>query len=178
MDIEKRKYPIGKFDMPEVITQEQVEVWLKSIADFPQKLRKEVEGLDEIALTSQYRQGSWTIKQLVHHCADSHLNSFIRLKLALTEDTPTVKPYDENLWAVLPDAQTHPIESSLSILDGVHARWVQVVKNLTEAELKRAFFHPESQEKVSIQQNIGKYAWHGAHHLAHIQLAKETNEKG
>lgn len=172
-DIEKLKYPIGKFQKPKEILQEDIDRWIKIIAEFPQRVISQVENLSEIELKHRYRPQGWTIKQVVHHCADSHMNSFIRFKLALTEDTPTIKPYVEDLWAELPDAKNYPINDSLFILAGLHGRWVQLLKNLTAMELEKEFIHPASNERISIKTNIGMYAWHCEHHLAHIIIAKE-----
>src|SRR5690606_40023431 len=119
-------------------------------------------------LAKRYRPEGWTIRQLVHHCADSHMNSFIRFKLTLTEETPTIKPYLEDLWAELPDASHLPIDSSLDVLKGLHHRWTALLKSLTEEDLKRQFIHPETNERISLETNIGIYAWNGDHHLAHM----------
>lgn len=171
-DIEKLKYPIGKFRMPENITKKQVNEWIKVIEEFPNKLSHEVKGLAAYELEKKYRQNGWTITQVVNHCADSHMNSLIRFKLALTEETPTIKPYFENLWAELPDSKTYPIVDALKILDGLHARWSSLLKSLSKRDLEKEFIHPETKEKISLKTNIGFYAWHCEHHLAHILNAK------
>jgi len=121
-DLENLKYPIGKFEKPSMISQSQMEIWINAIEAFPKKLKEEINHLTESQLQRQYRPNGWSIRQVVNHCADSHMNSFIRFKLALTEETPTIKPYLENLWAELPDSKNYPIESSLKILEGLHKR--------------------------------------------------------
>jgi hypothetical protein len=171
-DIEKLKYPIGKFQTPIPMDKIQIENWIKVIEEFPKKLNNEVKDLTEIALKKQYRPDGWTIKQVVNHCADSHMNSFVRFKLALTENTPTIKPYFENLWAELPDAKDFPIESSLNILEGLHERWINLLKSLSDTDLERQFKHPETNKLISLKTNIGIYAWHCEHHLAHVKNAK------
>src|SRR5690554_6473415 len=173
-DLEKLKYPIGKFQKPKNIDKFQIEDWIKIIKVFPDKVVNEVKNLTEKELEKQYRPDGWTITQVVNHCADSHMNSFIRFKLTLTEDTPTIKPYFENLWTELPDSKNFPIESSLEILKGLHERWVNLMENLSEIELEKEFLHPESKERISLKTNIGIYAWHCEHHLAHIVNAKQN----
>lgn len=163
------RYPIGEFQCPEIITKEQLQLWINDIETLPEKLKEVVENLSNEALLRTYRNNSWTIRQLVHHIADSHLNSFIRFKLALTEDNPTIKPYDENKWAVLADTAIS-VEASLSIIEGLHQRWTHLLKTLSDAQLKRTFYHPDS-GLITLEKNIGIYAWHGNHHLAHVQQA-------
>lgn len=173
MNIEKLKFPIGKFEKPEVITVEQIKQWIAEIQSFPERLRNEVAHLTDMQLNTQYRQDGWTIRQVVHHCADSHINSFTRFKLALTEDKPTIKPYAEELWAELIDSKLYPISPSLQILEGIHERWTHLLKTLSPDQLKCTFIHPSSNEIISIAENIGIYAWHGNHHLAHINSLKQ-----
>lgn len=173
-DIEKLKYPIGKFQKPLKIDKIQIEEWIQIIEEFPEKLKNEVTNLTENELKKQYRPNGWTIYQVVNHCADSHMNSLIRFKLTLTEETPTIKPYFEQLWAELADSKNYPIESSLKILEGLHSRWVNLMKNLTESDLKKEFLHPENKEKICLSTNIGIYAWHCQHHLTHIINAKQN----
>ncbi|QEC53046.1 DinB family protein [Anseongella ginsenosidimutans] len=173
-DIEKLKYPIGKFQKPQNVDKIQIEEWIKTIEEFPDKVNNEVKNLTEKELEKRYRPNGWTIYQVINHCADSHMNSLIRFKLTLTEETPTIKPYFENLWAELSDSKNYPVESSLKILAGLHERWVHLMENLTEIELEKEFIHPENKEKVSLKTNIGIYAWHCKHHLAHIISAKQN----
>jgi len=173
-NLENLKFPIGKFLEPEIITTEQLKNWIEVIKHFPERLKSAISGLNEEQLQKQYRPNGWTIKQVVHHCADSHMNSLIRFKLTLTEDMPTIKPYLENLWAELPDAKDYPIESSLKIIEGLHEKWTTLLTSLSEQQLERTFIHPESNERISLKKNIGIYAWHCQHHLAHILIARNN----
>ena len=171
-DIEKLKYPIGKFRQPEKVENQHLENWIKIIEEFPQKLKAEIRNLSDTDLDKRYRPGGWTIKQVVNHCADSHMNSLIRFKLALTEDTPIIKPYQENLWAELSDSRDFPVQSALKLLEGLHERWVNLLKNCSDLDLEKQFLHPDAQELITLKTNIGIYAWHCEHHLAHINNAK------
>jgi uncharacterized damage-inducible protein DinB len=161
------RYPIGKFTFPETTTTEQRRAWIREIAEAPARLRAAVEGLSEEQLNAPYRPGGWTVRQVVHHLPDSHMNSYVRFKLALTEDTPTIKPYDEAFWAKLPDASRTPIETSIALLEALHVRWVPLLESITETNFMRAFRHPES-GLIRLDQNLALYAWHGKHHVAHI----------
>jgi hypothetical protein len=160
------QYPIGTFEFEGELTASVVEGWIREIEVLPSLLRDAVKDLNDEQLNTPYRTGGWTVRQVVHHLADSHMNAFVRCKLALTEENPVIKPYDEGKWAELPDYQL-PIDLSLSLLDTLHIRWVEVLRNLTSADLEKTFIHPDS-GKVSVGRNIGIYAWHGRHHLAHI----------
>ncbi|MCR8666976.1 putative metal-dependent hydrolase [Aestuariibaculum sp. M13] len=173
-NIEHLKYPIGTFKSSEIISETQIKDWIKTIRNFPTQLKLEVKDLSVSDLKKTYRPNGWNIMQVVHHCADSHMNSFIRCKLALTEETPTIKPYHENLWAELPDANNPSIESSLIILEGLHQRWTFLLDSLNASDLNKSYFHPESQSYVNLKTNIGIYAWHCEHHLAHIKIAKNS----
>jgi hypothetical protein len=173
IDTEKLKFPIGKFDSPTTITKDILEKWIADIATFPKRLSAEVIHLTDEQLDTQYRPDGWTIRQVVHHCADSHMNSLIRLKLALTEDQPTVKPYFEERWAELPDVKNMPIEPSLKMIEGIHERWAVLLNNLTEEQYERTFIHPEHGKIFRVDENIGVYAWHCNHHLAHITETKK-----
>jgi len=164
--MEKDRYPIGEFQCPDVISKENIQGWLEEIKTFPQRLKAVVENLSDEALASTYRENSWNVRQLVHHLVDSHMNSYIRFKLALTEDNPTIKPYAEDKWAELIDS-TMPIEISLTLLESLHLRWTFLLETLTDEMLKRTFNHPDS-GTTSLEKNIGIYAWHGNHHLAQI----------
>jgi hypothetical protein len=175
---ERLRYPIGKFALPgdSERTEEFFAEALRAIADFPQLLRREVETLNEAQLDSPYRPEGWTVRQVVHHCADSHLNSFTRFKLALTEDNPTIKPYFEERWAELPDAKSAPVEESLRLLEGLHARWTRLLQYLTPPDWEKTFIHPESCRTITLRENLALYAWHCRHHLAHIvELKKREN---
>ena len=177
MELEKLKYPIGKFVKPSSFSIEQLNEWINQIALFPQQLRNNLEGLSREELLWVYRpNGGWNIRQVVHHCADSHMNGLIRLKLSLSEDTPTIKPYLEGKWALMTDVNEAPIEDSIKILNGVHSRWVYLLKSLDSEDLKREFIHPEHGIHFSIAEHTANYAWHSNHHLAHIKQA--INHKG
>ncbi|WP_343535552.1 YfiT family bacillithiol transferase [Pedobacter sp.] len=173
-NLENLKFPIGKFQEPEIITTEHLKNWIEVIRHFPERIKSATAGLNEEQLQKQYRSNGWTIKQVVHHCADSHMNSLIRFKLTLTEDTPTIKPYLENLWAELPDAKDYPIEGSLKIIEGLHEKWTTLLTSLSEQQLERTFIHPESNERISLKKNIGIYVWHCQHHLVHILIARNN----
>lgn len=173
MEIEKLKYPIGLFQLPKKVTDELYESWIKDLSTFPEKIKKEVYGLTDEQLDTPYRPGGWTIRQVVHHCADSHMNSFIRLKLALTEEQPTIKPYFEERWAELTDSKKICVAPSLKIIEGIHQRWTILIRSLTDKEKTRTFIHPEHGRVFQLDEVIGFYAWHSEHHLAHIRIAKK-----
>ena len=164
------KFPIGQFNKPNVITENHIKEWIKSIAVFPESVIEITKSLNEDQLNYNYRPEGWTIKQVVHHCADSHMNSINRFKLALTEDTPTIRPYFENRFAELVDYTT-PINDSILILKGVHAKLTIILSQLTAVELKKEFIHPEHNTRFTLEETIGNYAWHSNHHLAHIKQA-------
>ena len=170
----KLKYPIGKFNRPDRIDSKQIEMWIREIELFPDRLKLITEKLTEEELKLSYRPGGWTIQQLVHHCADSHMNSFIRFKLSLTEENPTIKPYFEDRWAEMPDYSLVDTKESLKIIEGLHVRWVILLKSLDFSDLKREFIHPEYGKRFTVGENIGIYAWHSNHHLAHIKLALQS----
>ena len=170
--MEDLKYPIGQFKKPDIINDSHLKNYISIIALFPGKLKAEVEHLSEEQLDTPYRPDGWTVRQLVNHCADSHVNAFIRHKLALTENTPTICPYPEALWAELADAKV-PIESALITLKGIHERWVIVLKSLSEKQWQRGFIHPEKGRELSLRESTGSYAWHCEHHLAHITSLKK-----
>jgi hypothetical protein len=169
MDI---RYPLGKFNWTPGNTPQQRAAAIEEIAATPQKMRSAIAGLNDEQLNTPYRDGGWTVRQVVHHVPDSHMNSYIRFKFALTEEEPTIKPYDEARWADLIDARTAPLEASLSLLEGLHGRWVLLLRSLTDAELKRKFIHPEI-GTLTVDQYISLYAWHGKHHVAHITSLRD-----
>jgi uncharacterized damage-inducible protein DinB len=173
MILEEQKFPIGRYKKTETITTELLEQWINDIAHFPKKIKDAVEYLNDEQLDTPYRPEGWTIRQVVHHCADSHMNSFMRFKLALTEDKPTIKPYFEDRWAELEDSKTFPIKSSIQLLEALHARWTILLQNMEDKDLRRTFIHPEHGEEVQLDENIGIYAWHCNHHLAHITTLKQ-----
>ncbi|NDP26163.1 MAG: putative metal-dependent hydrolase [Flavobacterium sp.] len=170
-DIEKLKFPIGKCPKIDSISEKDLEPWIAIIELFPSKVKNLTSTLSDEELNWIYRPKGWSIKQVVHHCADSHMNSFVRFKLALTEEVPTIKPYEEALWAELADGNSDHILPSLQIIEGVHARWVLLLKSMGSTALKRQFFHPVNLKIASLEETIGVYAWHCNHHLAHIEQA-------
>jgi uncharacterized damage-inducible protein DinB len=161
------RYPVGKFHYEGAPNEEQKQIFLEEIAHTPAKLRAAVRGLSETQLDTEYRPGGWTVRQVVHHMPDSHLNSYVRFKLALTEDDPTIKPYAEDRWAELADSKATPVEVSLTLLDSLHDRWVRLLRSLGEEEWKRTFRHP-SLGPMTLEKTLALYAWHGRHHVAHI----------
>ncbi|WP_405101932.1 YfiT family bacillithiol transferase [Oceanobacillus sp. FSL H7-0719] len=163
------KYPIGELEVPEEVTLENVQVWLKEIETYANRLRNTVASLKEDELNRKYREGSWTVRQLVHHIADSQLNMYQRLKLALTDENPMVPNFDQDKWAVQPDTEL-PVESSLKMLEGINERIVSLGNSLTEEQLERNFKH-EINGEITVATKIAKLAWHEEHHLAHIKLA-------
>jgi uncharacterized damage-inducible protein DinB len=168
------RFPIGRFQVPDQVAAVDRARWLDALREAPRALRTAVTGLTPRQLDTPYREGGWTIRQLVHHVADSHMNAYVRFKLALTEDGPTVKAYDEAAWAELPDASM-PVEVSLDLLDALHARWVELLERLDEPAWRRSFVHPESGASVPLVRNLALYAWHGAHHTAHVSRLRERN---
>lgn len=170
---ENLSFPIGKFK-PNEVTEVLRQQYIETIAELPNKLRDAVKGLSEEQLETQYRPEGWTVKQVVHHVADSHSNSLIRFKLALTEDTPPIKPYMEDKWAELADSKHAPVELSLNQIDSIHARWTLVLKAMSAEDFDRNLFHPEHGE-VSLNYMLSLYDWHCRHHLAHITELKKRN---
>ena len=171
MEIEDLKYPIGKYEKNPDPSPEILKSWLEDLTHLPGKINKITRDLSEIELAYIYRPNGWSIKQVVHHLADSHMNSIIRFKLALTEDEPTIRPYFEDRWAKLHDVNAVDISESIQILSGVHSRLVSLLQSLTDNELRRGFIHPEYNTRMSILETIGMYAWHSNHHYAHIVQA-------
>lgn len=168
------RYPIGKWERVENPTDAQRSAWIDAIAATPANLRVAIAGLTPAQLDTPYRPGGWTVRQVVHHVPDSHLNAYVRFKLALTEDVPTIKPYDEARWAELADVKATPVETSLALLENLHNRWVVLLRSLAPADWARQFKHPEL-GAVSLDGNLQIYAWHGRHHVAHITALRERN---
>jgi hypothetical protein len=166
------QYPIGRFEFPPEVSSQDRERFIQEIAETPANLRSAVTGLSAEQLDTPYRPGGWTVRQVVHHVPDSHMNSYIRFRLALTEEEPTIKPYDETRWAELADSRTARIETSLALLESLHERWVLLLRSLSPADLRRQFRHPEL-GVVSLEKNLALYAWHGRHHVAHITSLRE-----
>ena len=161
------RYPIGKFEMPAQVTAASRQVAIQTIAETPTQFRAAVGGLNESQLDTPYRDGGWTVRQVVHHVPDSHLNAYVRLKLALTESSPTIKPYAEDKWAQLDDSRSTPIEVSLSLLESLHMRWDLLWRSLSPEDFSRKLIHPDHGER-NIDWLVFIYAWHGQHHTAHI----------
>ena len=166
--LEKLKYPIGKFECPCTITQATIDAWLSILKHLPNRLEQLVANLSDKQLDTVYRPNGWTIRQVIHHIADSHHHSYIRFKWAMTEDNPVIKAYNENTWAAQHD-YNQPIELSLLHIKVVHAKLVYYLKGLTIQQLQRTFIHPETNETVTLDKNLGNYAWHSNHHYAHIE---------
>lgn len=165
---EQLKYPIGKANIPAEITSKYIESCISIIEEHPRKIEKLIQNLSEEQLETRYRPEGWTIRQVVHHLGDSHTNSYIRFKWTLTEFKPTIKAYYEDRWANLSDTKYGPIELAMAYLKALHAKWVYLLKTLTEEDLNRSFIHPETNSEVSLKKNIGIYAWHCEHHYQHI----------
>ena len=171
--LEHLKYPVGRFETPDFVPPEQFGELISVLETFPAKLRAATESLSEAQLDTPYRPGGWTVRQVVHHCPDSHVNAYIRFKVALTEDFPTIKPYWEDRGAVLADYRLTPIHVSLDLLDALHHRWIILLRALDTADWARGYVHPEHQRRFTLSQVLAMYAWHSRHHLAHVtQLAK------
>jgi predicted tellurium resistance membrane protein TerC len=166
------KYPIGKYEAKEEYTKEEIEQFIEKIDLLPYKLEAAVAGLTEAQLDTPYREGGWTVRQLVHHVSDSHLNAYIRVKWALTEQTPTIKAYNQNGWAETPDTRLD-VEYPLGMIKSLHKKWVGLLKQLLPEQLHKEFVHPESGKHIRLDQMTGNYAWHGEHHLAHILALKK-----
>jgi DinB superfamily len=172
LELEKSSYPIGKFIALDHYSNEYLLEKIDEIATFPERLKSEVLLLTDEQLDTPYRKDGWTIRQVIHHCADSHMNCYIRIKWALTEENPIIKYYHEDRWSELHDNLTMPIQSSLLLLESLHFRLAYLMKSLSEDDLKKSFIHPEHSKEFQIKEIIGTYAWHGNHHLAHITELK------
>ena len=169
MTLEELKYPIGQANIPENITKKNIEDWISILERFPQELEFLVKELSDNQLDTPYRESGWTIRQVVNHCYDSHHNSYLRFKWALTEDKPVIKAYYEERWAELNDSKYAPIFLSIDALKALHAKWGYSLKGLTDSELEKTFIHPSGNNEVSLKENICIYAWHSKHHFAHIE---------
>lgn len=172
------RYPIGKledqhFSDKGTYDEEAKNSYLLDIKMCPSLIEYAITNLDEQQLNTPYRNGGWTVKQLVHHIADSHMNAYIRFKLGLTEDNPTIKPYDQSAWANLSDTENLPVNISITLLHALHVRWYELLKNMKENEWQRTVFHPEQKRKITLWNLLGMYAWHGKHHAAHITKLRE-----
>lgn len=172
-ELEKLKYPTGRFSPPEKLKKSEINKLIKEIDRLPKRLKEAVKNLSDEQLNTPYRKDGWTVRQVIHHLADSHINSYCRFRLALTEDNPTIKPYEEAKWAELPDSKTMPVKFSIDLLKNLHKRWVLLLKSMDKEQLKRTFYHPEQNKALPLYQVIAQYAWHSNHHLAHIQNLKQ-----
>lgn len=169
--MEDLRYPIGKFAAQETYTRQDLDQFISRIESLPARLEAAVKGFTEQQLDTPYRDGGWTVRQVIHHVPDSHMNSYIRIKWTLTEETPLIKAYDEKAWAETADAKFSP-DISLAFLKALHVKWTMLLRTLTAEDLKKKFLHPETQKHVPIDRLIHLYAWHGDHHLAHITQLK------
>lgn len=163
------QYPIGKYSMPQEISDEKLKEWIMILEMMPAQLRDMVSEMNDSQLDTPYREEGWTIRQVVHHLADSHHHSYIRFKWALTEETPVIKPYLQDKWTDLPDLDGMPVEWSLRHLEVVHYKLVRLLRMMTSEQLDRSFIHPDGNIKISLRQNVGQYAWHSMHHYLHIK---------
>jgi len=166
------RFPIGKFSYDGPLTEDRKQAFLDDIARTPANLRAAVKGLSDAQLDTPYRPGGWTVRQVVHHVPDSHMNSYVRFKLALTEDEPMIKPYAEDRWAELADSKATPVEVSLMLLESLHDRWVRLLRSLGPEDWKRTFRHPEL-GTMTLEKTLALYAWHGRHHVSHITSLRE-----
>ena len=169
------RYPVGRFVYSGNSSRAAINQSIADIEQFPAQLRAAVDGLDQQQLDTPYRDGGWTPREVVHHVADSHMNAYVRLKLALTEQAPTIKPYNEADWAKLADVSTIPIEVSLDLLDALHTRWVALLRAMPDSAFERIYIHPEQEKPVPIHAMTALYAWHGRHHAAHISALRKRN---
>ena len=165
---DETRYPVGRFDAPVSISADRRAAWIADVRELPAQLSAAVHGLNDTQLDTPYREHGWTVRQVVHHVADSHMNSYIRFRWALTEDHPPIKTYEQGMWAGLPDACTAPVAISLTLLEALHARWILLLTAMTDADFARGLQHPELGE-LKLDWMLGLYAWHGRHHTAHIQ---------
>lgn len=170
--IDEIRFPVGDFAIDPNVTVQKRAAWIQELAEAPAKLRAAVSGLSEVQLNERYREGGWMLRQVVHHLADAQLNGFVRFKLALTEDRPAIKTYEETLWAETPDGREAPVQLSLTLLDALHARWTLLLESLSEADFHRTFRHPQRGE-LTLDEALQLYAWHGRHHTAHITGLRE-----
>lgn len=174
---EELKFPIGRYE-PKPYSDAQRDAWIRDIDLLPGDLEYAILNLDAAQLDTPYREGGWTVKELVHHVADSHCNAYTRFKLGLTEDKPTIKPYDQDAWVKLPDTVNLPVNISITLLHALHARWVEVLKHIQSDQWERTVIHPEHGKEMSLWFLLGMYAWHGRHHTAHIRNLRNRNHWG
>ena len=170
--MEDQQYPIGKFSAKDSYTTDEIENFIERIASLPARVQQTVQPFSDHQFDTPYREGGWTVRQLIHHIADSHLNAYIRIKWTLTEESPVIKAYNEKLWATTPEVTGDP-GISLDLLTAHHRKWVELMRLLTATDLEKAFVHPQTQKEVKLKNLVALYAWHGDHHLAHITKLKE-----
>lgn len=166
------RFPIGKYE-PQPFSQKQKEEWLSDIRFLPNHLENAILNLDEAQLATPYRDGGWTVKQLVHHVADSHINAYCRFKLGLTEDNATIRTYNQDAWSKLPDTANLPINISLTLLHALHLRWYEILQNMNDDDWNKTIYHPEHEKQFTLWHLLGMYAWHSKHHVAHITSLRE-----
>lgn len=171
-DLEKLRFPNGKFTEPSIYDESVLKSWINDIDELPSLVREECRNITEEMLDENYRPGGWNFRQVIHHLADSHMNGYIRFKLALTEEVPVIKPYNEDLWAHLHDSLNAPPEISLLFLEVLHKKWILLLRKMTEDDFDRKYFHPESRKEFALKTALGLYSWHGKHHLGHIKIVK------
>jgi hypothetical protein len=167
------RYPVGRFTPPAAISPGDRRGYIQHLVDAPERLRAAIEGLSDEQLSTPYRPEGWTVRQVVHHLPDSHLNAYVRFRLALTEDEPTIRTYREELWAELPDSRLAPVELSLSLLESLHRRLALMLRNVNEEEWRRPYRHPERSALIPLEVGVAEYAWHGRHHVAQITALRE-----
>ena len=175
VDLFELQYPISKFEVPELISRDQIDDWIAVLEYFPKRLEDLVENLSDEQLDTAYRPDGWTVRQVIHHLSDSHHHSYSRFKWALTEEKPVIKAYYEEHWANLPDSKSAPIAMSIQHLKAIHFKLVYLLRNLSEEELNRSFIHPETNKEILLKHNVGMYAWHSNHHYAHIENLLKRN---
>jgi hypothetical protein len=173
LSLDTLRYPVGKFTFPDTLSVSEIKEMQIIIEALPSKLRDALQGMNDGQLDTPYREGGWTVRQVVHHLFDSHVNAYIRMKLAVTEDVPTIKPYKQDLWSELADARTAPAELSLTMLEAMHKRWLIFLRSLSDEQYDSVFYHPDMKRNISLRQNMALYSWHSRHHLAHITELKK-----
>lgn len=171
-NLDSKRYPIGDFNEPKTISDTELQEYIQVIKNFPARLKFLIENFTDEQLDTPYREGGWSVRQLVNHLADSHANSFIRFKLALTEENPTIKPYHEAKWAELPDSLNISIKPAMRMLKGIHQRWSYLLKSLNNEQFERTFHHPENQKNYNLRICLALYVWHCNHHFAHVENLK------
>jgi hypothetical protein len=172
-NMEHLRYPVGRYQVPDVYTTKALNEWITIIEALPSWMDVCIENLDEVHLQTPYRPGGWTVQQVIHHVADSHINAYVRLKLALTEDNPTIKPYQEARWAELADTQIVPVNISVTLLHALHRRWVAVLRNMEPKDWERTYYHPDNKRDYPLWEMTAMYAWHSRHHMEHIRQLRE-----